>query len=181
MAEHLCKLRDMVESDIENYVRWFTVETEFNDWDSPWEAIETTEEEERKSWREYFDWTKTLPSQIMRQKFEIEWDGQHVGWVCCYTDLEYMENPEKILTLGIDIPKISARNQGCGEKALRMFMEYLEGFDRHSFYLQTWSGNSPMLRLAEKLGFREVCRKENYRMVQGKSYDAITLELTREA
>ena len=97
-----------------------------------------------------------------------------------YTDLEYLDNPAEILALGIDIPERSARNKGCGEKALTLFMEYLEGFGHRSFYLQTWSGNFPMLRLAEKLGFREVCRKENYRTLQGKAYDAITLELKRE-
>lgn len=181
MAEQTCKLRDMTEEDIENYVRWFTVETEFNDWDAPWEPIETTEEEERKGWKEYLDWTTTLSPEDMRQKFEIEWDGRHVGWVCCYTDLEYMENTEGILALGIDIPEINARNKGCGRMALELFMDYLQGFGYHAFYLQTWSGNFPMLRLAEKLGFREVYRKAGHRRVEGTPYDAITLELRREA
>jgi len=31
-------LRDMKESDIEDYVRWFTTETEWGNWDSPWEG-----------------------------------------------------------------------------------------------------------------------------------------------
>ena len=30
-------LRDMIASDIENYVRWFTTETEWMDTDAPWE------------------------------------------------------------------------------------------------------------------------------------------------
>ena len=29
-------LRDMIESDIEDYVRWFTVEREWENWDAPW-------------------------------------------------------------------------------------------------------------------------------------------------
>ena len=33
-------LRDMQESDIEDYVRWFTTETKWNDYDAPWEPIE---------------------------------------------------------------------------------------------------------------------------------------------
>ena len=28
-------LRDMIESDIEDYVRWFTVEREWENWDAP--------------------------------------------------------------------------------------------------------------------------------------------------
>lgn len=47
-------LRDMRESDIEDYVRWFTKETEWGNWDAPWEAFEASEEEERKSWTEYY-------------------------------------------------------------------------------------------------------------------------------
>ena len=41
-------LRDMQESDIEDYVRWFTAETRWSEADAPWEPIETDEETERK-------------------------------------------------------------------------------------------------------------------------------------
>ena len=34
-------LRDMLESDIEDYVRWFTVEREWENWDAPWEKEAT--------------------------------------------------------------------------------------------------------------------------------------------
>ena len=36
-------LRDMIESDIEDYVRWFTTETEWSKTDAPWEPIESDE------------------------------------------------------------------------------------------------------------------------------------------
>ena len=45
-------LRDMIESDIEDYVRWFTVEREWESWDAPWEKEHTCEETERKKWTE---------------------------------------------------------------------------------------------------------------------------------
>ena len=89
-------LRDMIESDIEDYVRWFTAETEWMDWDAPWENEETTPEAEREGWTEYFERIKTLPKDAPRWKFEIELDGRHVGWVSRYFDLDYVENPEKI-------------------------------------------------------------------------------------
>ena len=47
-------LRDMRESDIEDYVRWFTTETEWGSWDAPWEPLGMDEEEERKSWIQIF-------------------------------------------------------------------------------------------------------------------------------
>ena len=34
-------LRDMIESDIDDYVRWFTTETEWSNTDAPWESIES--------------------------------------------------------------------------------------------------------------------------------------------
>ena len=39
-------LRDMIESDIEDYVRWFTVEREWENWDAPWEKEDTDAEAE---------------------------------------------------------------------------------------------------------------------------------------
>lgn len=33
-------LRDLVESDTPDYVRWFTTETEWSNTDAPWEPIE---------------------------------------------------------------------------------------------------------------------------------------------
>ena len=170
-------LRDMRESDIEDYVRWFTTETEWGKWDSPWEAFETSEEEERKSWTEYYESVKSLPDENIRWKYEIELDGAHIGWICSYTDLGYMENTENVLAIGLDIPSMENRKSGCGTKAFQMYMDYLREHGHNSFYTQTWSGNLAMVRVAEKLGFQEVCRMENYREVNGGMYDAITWRL----
>lgn len=173
----MLKLRDMIEKDIEDYVRWFTEEIEWGKWDSPWEAFETNEEGERKSWTEYYNSVKNIPDDIVRWKYEIELDGIHVGWICSYTDLGYLENEENILAIGLDIPNEANRKNGCGTKALQMYMDYLREHGHKSFYTQTWSGNLAMVRVAEKIGFKEVCRKENYREVDGRMYDAITWRL----
>lgn len=170
-------LRDMIESDIEDYVLWFTKEIEWGKWDSPWEQNKSCEEEERKTWKEYYESVKNLPSTVTRRKYEIELDGKHIGWICSYTNLGYVENKENILAIGIDIPCEINRNSGCGTGAFRMYMEYLKERGHNSFYTQTWSGNLAMVRVAEKLGFKEVYRKVNYREVDGKLYDAITWRL----
>ena len=68
-------LRDMIESDIEDYVRWFTTETEWSDWDAPWEPVGSNPEEERKSWTKYFTRVKDLAPDEPRGKFEIDLDG----------------------------------------------------------------------------------------------------------
>ncbi len=72
-------LRDMIESDIEDYVRWFTVDTEWMNFDAPWETIDSDEKAERASWREYYESIKHIPDDIYRSKFEIEWNGRHIG------------------------------------------------------------------------------------------------------
>ena len=77
-------LRDMIESDIEDYVRWFTVEREWENWDAPWEKEDTDEESERRSWGSYYESVKQLPDDVLRWKLEIEWNGRHIGWVSSY-------------------------------------------------------------------------------------------------
>ena len=98
-------LRDMKESDIGDYVRWFTTKTEWNDFDSPWVPIDSNEKSERIAWADYFQKMKASPRDTVRWKYEIEVDGKHVGWVCSYKDLEYVSNGEGTLALGIDIPE----------------------------------------------------------------------------
>lgn len=169
-------LRDMVESDIENYVRWFTTETEFMNWDAPWEENTTTVDDERKAWTEYYHYVKNLPSDKIRTNLQIEVDGIHIGWVSAYDDLDYLDNKEGYLAIGIDIPPVDYRKKGYGTKALKMFMDYLFENGHHTFYTQTWSGNDSMIVLSKKLGFEEYYRVKDFREVNGRKYDAVTFK-----
>lgn len=167
-------LRDMKEEDIEDYVRWFTVDTEWSDaWDAPWEKFSTIESEERKSWTEYYLQVKDLTNEF-RYKFEIEVDGIHIGWVSSYYDLDYIDNVNKIIAIGIDIPEKKYRGHGYGTLALKMFIDYLFKNNKKEIFIQTWSGNLPMIKVIERLGFIEYFRKKDYRTVNNKKYDAIT-------
>jgi RimJ/RimL family protein N-acetyltransferase len=170
-------LRDMILSDVDDYVRWFTSDTEWMKMDAPWEAEISSEEDERKSWNEYFKSVQGEPADAVRWKYELELDGRHIGWVSRYTYLDYLENPDDIPAVGIDIPEADVCGKGVGTEALRQFIDYLRNHGFHSFFVQTWSGNLAMLRVAEKLGFRECCRKEGHRVVDGTAYDAVTLRL----
>ena len=55
-------LRDMIESDIEDYVRWFTMEREWESWNALWKKEDTDEESERRSWTEYYESVKIVPT-----------------------------------------------------------------------------------------------------------------------
>ena len=168
-------LRDMKQEDIEDYVRWFTKDTDWSDnWDAPWEKIDTNEEEERKGWTEYFLNLKNLDKNRFHYKFEIEVDGVHIGWISSYYDLGYIDNPANILAVGVDIPEITYRNKGYGTLALKKYMEYLKGFNHKSIFIQTWSGNVAMIKVIEKIGFKEYHRKKDFRIVSNQKYDAIT-------
>ncbi|MBR5231818.1 MAG: GNAT family N-acetyltransferase [Clostridia bacterium] len=176
-------LRDMRESDIENYIRWFTKETRWMDFDAPWEKEESDAETERKGWTEYYASVKELPENVRRWKFEIEHQSRHVGWVCSYLiDEEYewiaaqdvKQGQTVHCAVGIDICESSAWGQGIGTKALKAFADYCFDAGEKEIYLQTWSGNERMIRCAHRLGFTECCRKEGIRCVNDERYDGLT-------
>lgn len=181
-------LRDMVEADIENYVRWFTVETLWSKMDAPWEPVDSDEETERTSWREYYESVKDLPNDVRRWKFEIQWKGRHIGWVCSYTiDENYdwiagnaVEPGQAVfLATGIDICEPDAWGNGIGTKAMRAYINYCFEKGASELYTQTWSGNVAMIRCAEKLGFSQCKRCVGVRQVEGKAYDALTFRLEK--
>lgn len=179
-------LRDMIKSDIEDYVHWFTSETEWSNTDAPWEPIETDEETERIAWCEYYESVKNLPDDVLRWKFEIELNGRHIGWVSSYPIDENYEWIDKIKdgrtvyrAIGIDICEPDVWGSGIGTNALSAFINYYfeSGFDE--LYTQTWSGNVRMLRCAEKLGFTECNRNIGIREVCGGKYDGLTFKLRK--
>lgn len=177
-------LRDMVESDIEDYVRWFTVEREWENWDAPWEQEDKSEEDERKKWTEYYESVKDLPDDTQRWKFEIEWNGRHIGWVSSYfIDENYewvgeiKEGQTVYRTIGIDICEPDLYGKGIGTNTLRTFIDYYFKNGADELYTQTWSGNIRMIRCAEKLGFAECGRDVGEREVNGHVFDGLTFKL----
>lgn len=179
-------LRDMKESDIEDYVRWFATETEWMDWDAPWEAKESDADTERQSWTEYYKSVQTMPDDVTRWKFEIEYEGKHIGWVSSYLiDENYdwisakniKEGQKVYQTIGIDICESDIWGKHVGTNALRAFIQYYADRGCEEICTQTWSGNVRMIRVAEKLGFQECDRVTGEREVCGKQYDELTFVL----
>lgn len=180
-------LRDMIETDIEDYVRWFTAEREWEKWDAPWEKEDTDEETERKEWTKYYESVKNRPDDAYRWKFEIEWNGKHIGWVCSYCideNYEWVGKAEEgqivHRAVGIDICESDSWGNGIGTNALRAFMDYCLDSGACELYTQTWSGNVRMLRCAEKLGFAECNRCIGEREVNGRKYEGLTLKSKKQ-
>ena len=136
---------------------------------------------QRTSWREYYESVKDLPDDVLRWKFEIEWNGRHIGWVSSYLIDENYEWVGKnkdgqtvYRAIGIDICEPDLCGNGIGTNALRAFMNYYFENGVNELYTQTWSGNVRMLRFAEKLGFQECNRNIGAREVDGQKYDGLT-------
>lgn len=180
-------LRDMVEADIEDYVRWFSVELEWANWDAPWKKEDTCEETERKRWTEYYGAAKDRPDDAPRSRFEIEWNGRHIGWVNSYhIDGNYewvrkvKEGQKVYRAVGINICEPGLYGNGIGTSTLRAFINYFFENGVNELYTQTWSGNIRMIRCAEKLGFVECDREVGELEVDGQSYDGLTFKLIKD-
>ena len=181
-------LRDMTEADIEDDIRWYTVETDWSNWDAPWEPLPDIPDTDSYRKKELLKLAE--PKEKIRWGFEIETaEGNHIGTVSSYminenfewTPVKSAKPGEKLFrTVGIDICESSFCGKGLGRKALAAFVNYYLENGEDEIYCQTWSGNIRMIKCAEKLGF-EVCkRKTDYREVNGKKYDGLTFRLNKE-
>ncbi len=178
-------LRDMRESDIEDYVRWFTQETQWSDWDAPWEELHDDEASARKKWAVRYEKDKALSDNEIRSRFEVDYDGKHIGSVSSYwidetytwiSEKDIQEGQKVYQTVGISICESGEWGKGIGTQALEAFIQYFQDRGYDEICTQTWSGNVRMIRCAEKLGF-SVCRRiVGIREVRGVKYDALTLK-----
>ena len=181
-------LRDMTEADIEDDIRWYTVETDWSNWDAPWEPLPDISNTDSYRKKELLKLAE--PKDKIRWGFEIETaEGNHIGTVNSYMINENFEwisvkdikpGDKAFRTVGISICESSFCGKGFGTKALAAFVNYYLENGEDEIYCQTWSGNIRMVKCAEKLGF-EICkRKIDYREVNGKKYDGLTFKLNKE-
>ena len=181
-------LRDMTEADIEDDIRWYTVETDWSNWDAPWEPLPDISDTDSYRKKELLKLAE--PKDKIRWGFEIETaEGNHIGTVNSYMINENFEwisvkdikpGDKAFRTVGISICESSFCGKGFGTKALAAFINYYLENGEDEIYCQTWSGNIRMVKCAEKLGF-EICkRKIDYREVNGKKYDGLTFKLNKE-
>jgi len=166
-------LRNPCEKDLEDYNNWLTIDIEWQNWDAPWEIRE--EEDVEQFLSRIRDAVGKSPDISYRLEIQTD-DGQHIGWVSSYL----IDDDETKRAVGIDIPPACARGKGHGKYALILFMAYLfEKTQADTLYTQTWSGNYPMLALAEYAGFAETRRIKDLREVCGKKFDALTFAISK--
>lgn len=166
-------LREIMPSDIENYVKWYLHDKEWEEWDAPWERLEFKEEEIK-----IFFFSKMLKERQKEVKNFLQIvtnKGKPIGWVSSY----FIKGNKEKLAVGITIPPVEERGKGYGEKAIRTYIKYLLGY-YEKIYMETWSGNKRMMNVAKKIGFYEVNREENFWENNGLNYDGVTYLLNLE-
>ena len=180
-------LRDMVESDIEDDIRWNTIETEWALWDAPWEMEVELPKFDPVSYRN--EQLKVLKKSKDQPRWCFELDtaeGSHIGSVNSYLIDEnwdwipmknVMPGQKVYRTLGIEICDSRYWSKGLGTQALAAFIQYYLGNGCIELCLQTWSGNYRMVKAAERLGFTVCHRELENRQVRGDIYDGLTFQL----
>ena len=182
-------LRDMTDFDLPTLKRWNTVETDWmENWDSPWLYENFLREDFLNKWNNELEGLQSFISMISKKKpedrrynfqIDLKESGQHIGQISCYginKDYIYDDDGENF-AFGIDLPESAYRGKGYGLQAFSAAVKYLKDSGLSDIYTQTWSGNSAMVKLAEKTGFKLVDVKKDARTFKGKKYAALTFKM----
>lgn len=183
-------LRDGKKADIEDEIRWNTVETQWALWDAPWETEAELLAFQPEAFRQERLCDLKKPREGFRWELELDTaEGVHIGSVNTYLiDEAYTwirrkdvkEGQTVFYTLGIEINESAYWGRGLGAQALAAYIQYHLAHGHREICLQTWSGNIRMVKCAEKLGF-SVCRRvAGLRQVRGGVYDGLTFRLDIE-
>ncbi len=172
-------LRDWEETDLKAYAHWLKPGHEWKKLDGPYYPGPTTDEipeiiENQQNAIEFADW----PSPRHQLIVVTPDNNQMVGQVSWYWISEETHWP----ALGIVIYDPQNWRKGIGYEALGLWSDYLlqtqPAFARLD--LRTWSGNAGMMRLAQKLGYKEEARFRKARIVDGQYYDGMGYGVLRE-
>ncbi|MGD6967898.1 GNAT family N-acetyltransferase [Rossellomorea vietnamensis] len=165
-------LKEATTEDIAKLYYWKfeEKEQEAKKWNGPYIP------EEKKSKEEYrTEWEQEIftgfPAALV-----IKCEGKAVGYVGSY----WVDRNTNWLETGIVIYDNNYWNGGYGSEAYKLWVDYLfTSTDLHRLGMSTWSGNTRMVKVAEKLGMKEEARIRDARMVNGEYFDAIKMGILR--
>ena len=171
---NLVTLKMMTINDIKDSIYWFTVDREWMNWDAPWEKDEPFDPEDYQKRKELLIEKRKLND--FEPRLEIYYQDIHIGWISRYFINEFLEYDSngKDIAIGMVIVDPKYRHHGLGFDAYQTYINHIEKLGYKRVYTQTWSGNTPMIKLAHKAGFHLINRVKDCRMVDGVSYDALT-------
>ncbi len=173
------RLRDWQEADLDTYAYWLQPGHQWKELDGPYYPSPTPAqitvniaalraEIERSAW----------PDPRHRLIIAAAATDTLLGCVTWYW--ESVET--QWLSVGISIFDPAHWGHGYGYEALGLWSSYLlQAMPQLArLDLRTWSGNSGMMRLAEKLGYQQEARFRKARIVRGAYYDGLGYGVLRE-
>ena len=162
-------LRDMVESDIDDEIRWWTVDTDWGDWDAPWEPLTPIDPVQHR--QKLLD-KITQPKHGHRWSMEIATaDGVHIGKTNSYliderydwiSLLDVAPGQQVFHTLGIDLMEKAFWGSGYAKESCEALIARAFAGGAHRIYAECDPENTGSWKLLEALGFeREAHLKRN--------------------
>ena len=172
-------IRDWEIADLEEWKNWQNPGHEWLKTDGPYFAPLSSEEISNRAKKlqksiQQNDWP-TPRKKLVICKTE---SNKLIGAVSCYWESEATH----WLSLGISIFDPIHWRKGLGFEALGLWTDYIfENLpDMVRLGFGTWSGNKGMIRLGEKLGFKQEACIRKARIVNGEYYDSIAYGILKE-
>ncbi|HNP72454.1 MAG TPA: GNAT family protein [Kouleothrix sp.] len=163
-------LSHVLREDVPLYGRWFS-DLELNTYVGLTGNSYTTEHEQAWYDNMVHDSSRRIFSIVLRE------DGRTIGNV----SFNRIEERKRAAELGIAIGDKSAWSQGYGTEALRLMCDYGFTFlSLHTIYLWFTEFNKRGQRAYRKAGFRDAGRIRGGELFDGRHYDRVLMDITRE-
>lgn len=175
-------LKSFTELEIEDEVRWMTVETQWMREDTPWEEPESIDPVDlRKQMQEIM--TNDYQS-FVQSRSEIFVKEKHIGFVTIYPlttadyYFEHQDTEQKYeYAVGVEICEPAFWGCGYGTEALTAWVHFWENQGIKVLYLETWSGNNRMIKCAEKCGFSLLGQKTQTHVVENEYVHSLLFQI----
>ena len=83
--------------------------------------------------------------------------------------------------MGIVIGEKDCWNQGYGQEATRLLLDYAFNLlNLHSIMLGAFSFNERAIQAYRKVGFKEIGRRREIRIIAGKAYDGVLMDILED-
>jgi putative hydrolase of HD superfamily len=168
----MIKLRAITNQDLENYGYWKLPIHQYHELNGPYFKKKTKEEIHLEIDELKVQFSEGNENPLPRAKIISNDENELIGEVSWYW------KSEETLWLEIGIVIFSENNwkKGIGQQALTLWINEL--FETNQAIvrlgLTTWSGNSGMLKLAERLGMKKEAVYRKARIVNGNYYDSVS-------
>ena len=172
-------LRDWESKDLPLYRTWNTGRYPWMDFNGPYYP-QMTEEQVEEEIQKFEKQIAQIDNQLPRKRMVIasKETDRLIGTVSWY----WQSQETHWKSIGIAIYDESNWGKGLACEALSLWIDHLFDVAPHivRLDLRTWSGNIGMMKVAEKLGFKEEARFRKARIVNGQYYDSIGMGILRE-